>query len=75
LRCESNGIKNIHTFIEAKKEIGTEVYVEKTKYMVICRQTAGKNWAIKITNKSFENLSEQIFGNDGDTSPFYSKGI
>jgi hypothetical protein len=40
-------------------EIGIEVYVEKTKYMLVSRdQNAGKNRDIKIGNKSFEKMSQ-----------------
>jgi hypothetical protein len=43
----------------ASKEIGLEVNVEKTKYMVMSRnQNAGHNHSIKTDNKSFERVEE-----------------
>jgi hypothetical protein len=44
--------KNTETLIDASKEAGLEINVEKTKYMLISRyQNAGKNRDIKITNR------------------------
>jgi hypothetical protein len=41
--------KNTQTLIDASKEVGLEVNVEKTKYMLVSRdQNAGQNWDIKI---------------------------
>jgi hypothetical protein len=40
------------------KEVGLELNVEKTKYMLLPRhQNADQNRDIKIANKSFENVS------------------
>jgi hypothetical protein len=40
-------------------EVGLEVNVEKTKYMLVSRdQNADQNWEIKIGNRSFENVSQ-----------------
>jgi hypothetical protein len=51
--------KNTQTLIDASKEVGLEVNVERTKYMLVSRdQNAGENREIKIGNKSFENVSE-----------------
>jgi hypothetical protein len=50
--------KNTQTLIDASKEVGLEVNVEKTKYMLVSRdQNAGQNREIKIGNISFENVS------------------
>jgi sorting nexin-29 len=50
--------KNKGTLIDASKEIGLEVNIEKTKYMLVsCDQNAGQNRDIKIGNRSFENVS------------------
>jgi hypothetical protein len=47
------------TLIDASKEVGLEVNIEKTKYMLVSRdQNAGQNWDIKIGIRSFENLSQ-----------------
>jgi hypothetical protein len=45
--------------IDASKEVGLEVNIEKTKYMLVFRdQNEGQTREIKIGNKSFENVSE-----------------
>jgi hypothetical protein len=50
--------KNTETLIDASKEVGLEVNVEKTKYMLVSRdQNAGQNLEIKIGDRSFENVS------------------
>jgi hypothetical protein len=44
--------KNTETLIDASKEDGVEVGVEKTKYMLVSRdQNAGQNREIKIGNR------------------------
>jgi hypothetical protein len=44
--------------INASKEVGLEINVEKTKYMLLSRhQNIGQNRDIKIANRSFENVS------------------
>jgi hypothetical protein len=41
--------KNTETLIDASKEVGVEINIEKTKYMLLSRhQNAGQNRAIKI---------------------------
>jgi hypothetical protein len=51
--------KNTDTFIDATKEVGLEVNVEKTKYVLVSHdQNAGQNREIKIGNRSFENVSQ-----------------
>jgi hypothetical protein len=51
--------KNTQTLIDANKEVGLEVNVEKTKFMLVSRdQNAGQNREIKIRNRSFENVSQ-----------------
>jgi hypothetical protein len=51
--------KNTETLIDASKEVGLEVNVEKTKYMLVSRdQNAGQNRDIKIGNRSFGNVSQ-----------------
>jgi hypothetical protein len=51
-------IKKItETLIDASKEVGLEVYAEKTEYMLLsCHQNAGQNHNIKIG--SFENVGK-----------------
>jgi hypothetical protein len=44
--------KNIETLIDASKEVGLEVNIEKTKYMLLSRhRNAGQNLDIKIANR------------------------
>jgi hypothetical protein len=51
--------KNTQTLIDASKEVGLEVNVEKTKYMLVSwDQNAGQNREIKIGNRTFENVSQ-----------------
>jgi hypothetical protein len=50
---------NTETLFDASKEVGLEVNVEKTKYMLVSHdQNAGQNRDIKIGNRSFENVSQ-----------------
>jgi hypothetical protein len=51
--------KNTETLIDASKEVGLEVNVEKTEYMLVSRdQNAGQNRNIKIGRRSFGNVSQ-----------------
>jgi hypothetical protein len=51
--------KNTETLIDASKEVGLEINVEKTKFMLLSRhQNVDQNRDIKITNRSFENVSQ-----------------
>jgi hypothetical protein len=51
--------KNTETLIDASKEVGLEVNIEKTKYVLVSRdQNAGQNREIKIGNRHFENVSQ-----------------
>jgi hypothetical protein len=50
--------KTTETLIDASKEVGLEINVEKTKQRLLSRhQNIGQNRDIKIANKSFENVS------------------
>jgi hypothetical protein len=50
---------NTGTLIDASKEVGLEINVDKTKYMLLSRhQNVGQNRDIKIANRSFENVSQ-----------------
>jgi hypothetical protein len=49
--------KNTETLIDASKEVGLEINVEKSKYMLLPHhQNASQNRDIKIANRSFENV-------------------
>jgi hypothetical protein len=80
VRWEGSGtvLAGEYTFFYGKgtsKEVDLEVNVEKTKYMLVSRdQNAGQTREIKIGNRSFENVSVQVFGNDRNRSKFDSVG-
>jgi hypothetical protein len=49
--------KNTETLIDASKEVGLEINVERIKYMLLSRhQNVGRNRGIKIANRSFGNV-------------------
>jgi hypothetical protein len=51
--------KNTETLIDAGKEVGLEVNVEKTKYKLLSRhQNAGQNHDIKVGDRSYENVAQ-----------------
>jgi sorting nexin-29 len=51
--------KDTETLIDASKEVGLKLNVEKFKYMLLsCQQNVGQNRDINITNKSYENVSQ-----------------
>jgi hypothetical protein len=50
--------KNTETLIDSSKEVGLEMNIEKTKYMLLSRhQNVSRNQDIRIANRSFGNLS------------------
>jgi hypothetical protein len=51
--------ENMETLIDVSKEVGLEINVDKTKYMLLSRhQNVCQNRDIKIANRSFENVSQ-----------------
>jgi hypothetical protein len=56
--------KNMETLMYASKEVGLEINVEKTKYMLLSRsQNAVQHHDIKIANRLLENMSQfKYFG-------------
>jgi hypothetical protein len=54
--------KNMESFIDASKEIGLEINVEKTQYVLLSRhQNVGQNRDVKIANRSLENVSQSKY--------------
>jgi hypothetical protein len=51
--------KDTEALIDVTKEVGLEINVEKTKYMLLSReQNMRQNRDIKIANRSFENVPQ-----------------
>jgi hypothetical protein len=51
----------METLIDDSKEVGLEINVEKTKYMLLSHhQDVGQNRGIKTANRSFENVPVQM---------------
>jgi hypothetical protein len=68
--------KNTETLIDASKEVGLEINVDKTMYMLLSRhQNVAQNRDIKIANRKFENVSQfKYLGDDCNKSKFDSGG-
>jgi hypothetical protein len=64
--------KNTETVIDASKEVGLEISVEKTKYMLhSCHQNVGQNRDIKKAYRSLENVSQfKYLGDDSNKWKF-----
>jgi hypothetical protein len=51
--------KNTGVLLNASKEVGLEVYPEKTKYMLMaCSQKVGQKHSIKKSNRFFEDVAK-----------------
>jgi hypothetical protein len=51
--------KNTEILIDASKEVGLELNVDETKYMLLSRhQNVGQNRDIKVANRTFENVAQ-----------------
>jgi hypothetical protein len=51
--------KNTETLIDATEDVGLEINVEKTKYILLsCHQNVGQNRDIKTANRSFGSVSQ-----------------
>jgi sorting nexin-29 len=50
--------KNTEALLVAGKEVGLEVNLEKTKYILMSCKKVGQNHGIKIANRSFEGVAE-----------------
>jgi hypothetical protein len=51
--------ENTETLIDDSEEVGLEIKVEKTKYMLLSgHQNLGRNRDIEIANRSFGNVSQ-----------------
>jgi hypothetical protein len=62
--------KNTESVSDASMEVGLEINVEKTKYMLLSHhQNVGKNRDIKIASRSFENVSQFTYLGTTVTNP------
>jgi hypothetical protein len=51
--------KNTETLLDSSNEVGLEINVEKTKYMLLSHHwNEGQNKDIQIVNISFKNVSQ-----------------
>jgi hypothetical protein len=50
--------KNTDTLIDASKQVGLEINVERTKYMLSRHRNVGQNLDINIAKRTFENVLE-----------------
>jgi hypothetical protein len=50
--------KNTEALLDASEEVGLEVNLEKTKYMLMSHQKIGQKRSIKIANRSFEDVAK-----------------
>jgi hypothetical protein len=49
--------KNTETLIDASKEVGLVINIEKTKYMLLAHhQNAGQNHDIRIAKRAYEKV-------------------
>jgi hypothetical protein len=68
--------KDTETLIDASKEVGLEINVGKTKYMLVSRhQIVDRNRNIRIANRLFGNVSQfKFLGDDSNKSKFDAGG-
>jgi hypothetical protein len=67
--------KNTENVTDASKEVGLEVNIEKTKYMLVSfYQSADQNRDIKLKQIIWNYVTVQVFGNKSKKSKFYSGG-
>jgi hypothetical protein len=66
--------KNTDILIDSSKEVGLEINIEKSKYLLLPHhQNAGQNRDTEIANRLFENcVTVEIFGDDSNKSKFDS---
>jgi hypothetical protein len=50
--------KNVEALLDTSKEVGLEVNLEKTKYMLVSSMMAVQKHSIKIANRSFEGVTK-----------------
>jgi hypothetical protein len=66
--------KNTEALLVASEEVGLEVNPDKTKYMLMSRsRTIGREYSIKIGNRSFEDLAVRISGNNTNRSKLQAR--
>jgi hypothetical protein len=55
--------ENTETLLEGSRDVGLEINVGKTKYMIMSlRPNSGQNQNIKLVNESFENVNIRTLG-------------
>jgi hypothetical protein len=70
-----NTIKKTQTLIDASKEVGLEINIDKTKYMLQSRhQNIGQNRDIEIANVIYICVIVRIFRGNSKKSKFDSGG-
>jgi hypothetical protein len=68
-----DAMKNKNKNFDTTKEVGLEVNVEKTKYILLyCHQNAGQNYNIKRANRL---LHSHIFGKNSNKSKLNQEEI
>jgi hypothetical protein len=49
--------KNTETLVDASREVGLEINIEKAKYMLLFHhQNSGQNCDMKVANRSFDKV-------------------
>jgi retron-type reverse transcriptase len=62
--------KSVDTLIDASRQVGLEINIEKTKYMLLSHhQNAGQNRDIKKAIRSFENVEQFKYLKEGPGNP------
>jgi hypothetical protein len=66
--------KNTETLLDASKEVGLEINVEKTKYMLLITRIRAKSVHENSKQIVWKCITVQIFGDDSNNPKFDSGG-